>query len=150
MTFETGQIPIELKIALVTPVYKAGDRESFSNYRPISVLSCISKILMYKRLIKFLNKHNILNKHQYGFRNKRSTDLALIELTDWITKAIENNEYTLGIFLDLSEAFGTINHEILLKKLYFYGIKGTALNWFESYLQNQKQSVKCKELEPEL
>ena len=122
MTFETGQIPIELKIALVTPVYKAGDRESFSNYRPISVLSCISKILeklMYKRLIKFLNKHNILNKHQYGFRNKRSTDLALIELTDWITKAIENNEYTLGIFLDLSEAFGTINHEILLKKAVF-------------------------------
>ena len=101
---------------------------------------------MYKRLINFLNKHDILNEHQYGFRKGRSTDMALIELTDKISRAIENNEYTLGIFLDLSKAFDTVNHEILLKKLNFYGIRGTALDWFERYLTNRKQTVKSNDV----
>ena len=82
---------------------------------------------MYKRLINFLNKHDILHEHQYGFRKGRSRDMALIELTDKISRAIENNEYTLGIFLDLSKAFDTVNYEILLKKLIFFMEYGVQL-----------------------
>ena len=82
------------------------------------------KKLMYKRLIDYIHKHGILTDCQYGFRSKSSTSYAIIELVDKISKAIENNEFTVGIFLDLSKAFDTVNHGILLKKLYFYGIRG--------------------------
>ena len=103
LTFLSGTIPDNLKVALVTPVFKANENNEFKNYRPISVLTCFSKLLeklMYKRLIKFIEKNKILTKHQYGFRANRSTELAIIELTDRITKAIDNGEYTIGIFLD--------------------------------------------------
>ena len=100
-SFVTGVIPNDLKIALVTPVFKANDKEEFNNYRPISVLSCFSKILekiMYKRVIKYLDKNNILFQSQYGFRKKHSTNLATIELMTKILQAIENGEYTVGVF----------------------------------------------------
>ena len=95
-TFITGIIPDQLKIALITLIFKTGE-----NYRPISVLTCFSKLLeklMYKRLITYIKKNKILSKHQYGFRQNRSTELAIIELVDKITKAIDGGEYTLGIF----------------------------------------------------
>ena len=123
LTFATGSIPGQLKITLVTPVYKSSDKNIFSNYRPISVLPCFSKVLekfMYKRLIAYIDKNRILTDRQYGFRSKSSTNHAIIELVDKITKAIENNEYTVGIFLDLSKTFDTVNHDILLTKLDFY------------------------------
>ena len=91
-TFLTGIIPDKLKIALVTPIFKTNENTKFKNYRPISVLSCFSKLLetlMYKRLIKFIEKNKILSKHQYGFRQNRSTELAIIELVDKITKVIK-------------------------------------------------------------
>ena len=91
-TFLTGIIPDKLKIALVTPIFKTNENNKFINYRPISVLSCFSKLLetlMYKRLIKFIEKNKILSKHQYGFRQNRSTELAIIELVDKITKVIK-------------------------------------------------------------
>jgi retron-type reverse transcriptase len=78
---------------------------------------------MHKRLISYIEKHNILSKHQYGFRKNRSTEHAIIELTDKISKAIDDGKYTIGIFLDLSKAFDTVNHDILLKKLEHYGIR---------------------------
>ena len=142
----TGVIPNDLKIALVTPVFKANHKEKFNNYRPISVLSCFSKILekiMYKRVIKYLDKNNILFQSQYGFRKKHSTNLA-IELMTKILQAIENGEYTVGVFLDLAKAFDTVNHEILLRKLEHYGIRGIVLEWFTNYLTNRKQIVKYK------
>ena len=146
-TFLTGVIPNEFKMAIVTPVFKSNDKESFSNYRPISVLPCFSKILeklMYKRIIKLLDKHNTLNEHQYGFRKKHSTTHAMLELVTKITNAIDNNQYTMGIFLDLSKAFDTVNHAVLLYKLEHYGIRGIVLEWFKNYLQFRKQAVRYK------
>ena len=144
----TGVIPNDLKIAIVTPVFKANNKKEFSNYRPISVLPCFSKILekiMYKRVVKYLDKHNMLFESQYGFRKKKhSTNLATIELVTKILQAIDNNEYTIGVFLDLAKAFDTVNHEILLKKLEHYGIRGIALEWFQNYLTNRKQIIKYK------
>lgn len=97
---------------------------------------------MYKRLISYIDQNKILSDHQYGFRTKSSTIYAVIELVDKIKKAIENNEYTIGIFLDLSKAFDTVNHTILLKKLYFYGIRGNCHAWLKDYLTNRKQIIK--------
>ena len=116
LSFLTGIIPNALKIACVTPVYKANSKENFSNYRPISVLPCFSKILeklMHKRAITFLNKNNILSNNQYGFRAGPLTQQVVIELVDKISQAIERKEYTVGLFLDLSKAFDTVNHHIL-------------------------------------
>ena len=132
-------IPDKLKVALVTPIFKANERNKFENYRPISVLTCFSKLLeklMYKRLIKFIETHKILSKHQYGFRKNRSTEHAIIELVDNITRAIDEGKYTVGIFLDLSKAFDTINHNILISKLEHYGIRGICQKWFENYFKN--------------
>ena len=117
----------------------------FENYRPISVLVCFAKLLeklMTKRLSKFIDKNKILSKHQYGFRVNRSTEHALIDFIDKITKAIDEGKYSIGIFLDLSKAFDTIDHRILLRKLDHYGIRGVAKDWFENYLYNRKQIVK--------
>ena len=90
---------------------------------------------MYKRLVGFLDKHNILYEQQYGFRQNYSTELALIELSDRIAQAIDKKKFMIGIFVDLSKTFDTLNHEILLNKLEHYGIKGITNNWFRSYFK---------------
>ena len=144
LSFSQGVFPNELKIALVSPLYKAKDPMFFSNYRPISLLSTFSKILerlMYNRLLDFLDKYKILNKYQFGFRRKHSTYMALIILLENLTKALENGESAIGIFLDFQKAFDTVNHSILLDKLYIYGIRGPALSWITSYLSNRCQYV---------
>ena len=136
-------------MALVIPIYKANETNEFKNYRPISVLTSFSKLLeklMYKRLIKFIEKNKILTKHQYGFRANRSTELAIIELTDKITKAIDNGEYTIGIFLVLSKAFDTINHKILIQKLAHYGIRGITQLLFQDYLTNKNKLLNTTKL----
>ena len=96
---------------------------------------------MYNRLLSFINKHNILYKLQFGFRPNHSTNMVLIALIDRITKAMENGEMVLGVFLDFSKAFDCLNHDILFKKMEFYGIRGIALSWFQSYLFQRKQYV---------
>ena len=149
LTFFSGTIPDDLKIALVTPIFKANENNEFKNYRPISVLTCFSKLLeklMYKRLTNHIEKNNILTQHQYGFRENRSTELAIIELVDRVTKAIDRGEYTIGIFLDLSKAFDTIDHKILIQKLDHYGIRGITQLWFQDYLKNRKQIVKYNQI----
>ena len=97
---------------------------------------------MYNRLINFLDKHKILHENQFGFRAGRSANHALIYLVNKIIKAYENNKFVIGLFLDLSKAFDTVNHSILLQKLEHYGIRGHAFNWLSSYLSNRKQLVK--------
>jgi retron-type reverse transcriptase len=99
---------------------------------------------------KFIDKNKILSKHQYGFRKNRSTEHAIIDFVDKITKAIDKGKYSVGIFLDLSKAFDTINHRILIKKLEHYGIRGVPKKWFENYLCNRKQIVKYKDVQSEV
>ena len=143
-SLQNGIFPEFLKIARITPIYKAGDKKHVNNYRPVSILTSMSKIMekvMYTRLINYLNKHSILHQNQYGFRQNCSTNLALMKLVDDLTKAIDDKQLTVGIFVDLAKAFDTVDHQILLNKLEFYGIRGIAHNWFSSYLRNRKQYV---------
>ena len=153
LSITTGECPNALKIAKVNPIFKKNDPHEISNYRPISILSSISKILekiIYNRLNNFLNTHELLNLNQYGFRKHHSTDLALVQLYDKITNALAEKKHVIGIFMDLSKAFDTLNHNILLKKLHSYGIRGVALSWFRDYLTNRQQYVVHNDLTSDL
>ena len=139
-----GIVPSQLKIAKVNPIFKANDNQIFSNYRPISILPSISKILekiIYNRLLDFVTRNNIFSPHQYGFRPNRSTHMAINDLYCKITSDLDNKHHCLGIFLDLSKAFDTLNHDILIDKLNSYGIRGIANCWIKNYLSNRKQYV---------
>ena len=141
-SIEEGIFPDMLKMAKIIPIYKAKEKDSFSNHRPISLLSSISKIYeknIYKRLYKYIEP--FLYPRQFGFRSKRSTTQAVIELNADIIESYENKDITLATFLDLSKAFDTIDHNIILYKLERYGIRGTPLGWFRSYLTNKPQYV---------
>ena len=143
-----GVFPDELKIARVLPLYKGGKTHIMSNYRPISILPIFSKIfekLIYSRLHDFLEKNNILYKKQFGFRRNHSTTHALHLAISSVTKALDNNYKSMGIFIDFSKAFDTINHSILLKKLEHYGIRNQALLLLTNYLSNRYQYVVCDE-----
>lgn len=144
LSITKGIFPSQLKTAKVTPIFKAGDPSDPGNYRPISVLPCFSKILeriMYNRLYEYLVQNNILYKKQFGFQKKHSTEHALMELISEITNSFENNECTIGVFIDLSKAFDTVDHDILISKLENYGVTGTNLSWFKHYLTDRKQCV---------
>ena len=130
LSLKKGVFPDKLKIARVTPIFKSGDKEFVSNYRPISVLSCFSKILeriMYNRLYSFLINNNILYTKLFGFQKEHSTEHAILQLTNQLIQSFDRDEFTIGIFIDLSKAFDTVDHTILLKKLAYYGVKNNNL-----------------------
>ena len=122
--------PDKLKIAEVIPIFKTENPNFIVNYRPISLLSNFSKFfekVIYNRLVEFADKHDILYRCQFGFRKNYSTSHALIYLVNKIASAIDQHETTVGIFLDLSKEFDTLNHQILFPTLEQYGIRDVAL-----------------------
>ena len=143
----TGICPDRLKIAKVVPIFKKDNPHITGNYRPISLLPVISKVLekvVFDQLYNYLDKNNLLYKSQYGFRKGHSCELAAMEVTDKIFNELDKKKLPIAIFLDFSKAFDTINHDILIDKLKHYGVTGVALKWFRDYLTNRKQFVLYK------
>ena len=143
---ETMKTIIALKDAYckIKPIYKADNKHKYSNYRPISLLTAISKIfekVFYNRLLSFFAKHDTLYNKQFGFIRSHSTELAVNTLVHALTQAKEKHLTTIGIFLDFSKAFDTVNFDILIAKLEHYGIRGNALTCVKSYLAQRTQYV---------
>jgi len=107
----------------------------------LPIFSKVFERLVHNRLYNFISRFNLIHHRQFGFRSKYSTDLAILEAYNEITNNLDKNMHTIGIFLDLSKAFDTINHDILLHKLHYYGVRGKAFEWFKSYLQDRIQFV---------
>ena len=149
LIFKTGIYPNDLKLAKVIPIYKGGDPQNFSNYRPISLLSNINKIIekcIYSRLYNFIESKKILSNFQYGFRNKSNCEIALIDFTDKIASNIDSGQLSLAVFLDISKAFDMVDFNILKCKLNKIGIRGSTLNLLYSYLTNRRQLVYCNNI----
>ena len=139
-----GVFPNELKIAKVTPLYKSGNSNCMSNYRPISILPTLSKIfekLLHKRIYNFLEHSNIIYDYQFGFTQGYSTMHAVQTAISSVITSLNSSYHSMGIFIDFSKAFDTIQHSILLKKLDHYGIRGIALDLIKDYLNNRKQYI---------
>ena len=139
-----GIFPNKLKIAKVIPIFKKGTKNDMNNYRPISVLPAFSKVLekiVYNRFIVFIESNNLLSRSQYGFRQNRSTTAAVLQLADHILQEFDKNKFVIGIFLDFTKAFETVDHQILLSKMEHMGVRGVALQWFKNYLENRPQLV---------
>ena len=141
-SLKSGTFPQVLKAARVVPIYKAGKKSIRENYRPISVLSVLSKIferVVHERLYNFMDKNKLLYPRQFGFRSKLSPIHALSDITEMIRD--NSNLDIFCILLDLQKAFDTINHEFLLYKLEAYGVRRVCLDWFTSYLSKRSQCV---------
>ncbi len=138
----TGIFPDQLKMAKITPIYKKECGTLFTNYRPILLLSAISNVfekVIFLQVYIFFQEKKLLYCAQYHFHKEHSTEFAAFELVDKIILNMDKMETPIGIFLDLSKAFDTLDHEILLYKLKYYGFNCNALNLMKSYLTNHKQ-----------
>lgn len=140
----TGIFPDLLKIAKVIPLFKQDNRLFVQNYRPISLLPLLSKIfekIVHKQLYNYLHANNVLFSNQFGFRPGKSTSNAIIHFLQYVYRGLDSDSYVFSMFLDFKKAFDCIDHEILLSKLFHYGIRGIPHAWFRSYLSNRKQYV---------
>ena len=147
--FQQGVYPSSLKHSMITPIFKKGDPTQTNNYRPISVLSCFSKILeklISVRITEFLMVHKILNINQHGFLKGRGTDTALLEFTDFILKALEKGRVAASVMLDLEKAFDCVNVELLMRKIERYGLRGLVRNLLESYLVGRTHCCKIRSM----
>lgn len=145
LIFKTGIVPSHFKSSIVTPVHKSGSKNSIGNFRPISVISNFSKIFekcLKDRLVEFLHNNNILSKNQFGFTSGLSTTDAIYEVVKNITCSLDEGKKCLAVFLDLAKAFDTVSHDSLLDVLQTYGVRGTVLDVFESYLKDRGQKVR--------
>ena len=141
---QKGIFPHKLKLAKVIPIFKSGDETLFNNYRPISILPSLSTIferVIFNQIHDYFTTHNLYYSNQYGFRKDHSTELAALEIIDRITQHLDKGATPINIYLDLSKAFDTLDHNILLHKLKHYGIHDNALDLFRSYLTERQQYV---------
>ena len=146
LSIDTNSVPDEMKFAKVKPLFKKGSRLDAGNYRPVSILPIVSKILeraVYNQIVGYLDKNNLLYENQSGFRKAYSTDTCLINLTDQIKLDISKGLYVGMVMIDLQKAFDTVDHEILCKKLKSMGIN--SIEWFESYLGERNQVVEAND-----
>lgn len=144
LCISTGTFPDKMKVAKVTALYKKGDRLDIKNYRPISILpifsKCLEKVIL-NQISSFCAKYQLITKAQYGFQKNKSVELALLEQKEYILQNFEQKLLTLGIFVDFTQAFDHIDHNILVKKLERYGIRGLPLEFIKSYLGRRRQFV---------
>ena len=144
LCFITGVFPDIIKTAQVTSTHKKESKLNFLNYRPISLLSCFSKIfekLICTRIYTYLTKNKLIYDNQFGFRSNYSTNHALISIIERIRSLVDTGHYVCGVFVDLEKAFDTVNHKILCEKLNYYGLRGNVNDLIRSYLSNRKQFV---------
>lgn len=143
-SFISGFFPDKLKISKVKPLFKKGEETIMSNYRPLSLLPVFSKIYekaMYTRLITYFEQNNLMDKQQHGFVQGKSVTTAAVDFIESVVNSIESGKKVVGIFMDLSKAFDSVSHSLLIDKLAELKIKGPTLTWMKSYLTNRQQYV---------
>src|SRR5436190_1908500 len=148
LSFYTGEFPSKLKISKIVPIYKKDRCDAVENYRPISLVSTFSKIIekvVLARLLHHLDHNNLLSNNQHGFLQGKSTLTALVDIVEYIYDCLEAGKSIISVFLDLSKAFDSLNHELTLNKLNLLGINGPALSWFKSYLTGSHQLVEVRQ-----
>ena len=148
LSFKMGEFPKEFKRAVVKPIFKNGDRTEISNYRPISLVNNLNKVIetcIKSRLVKYLESNNILSQKQFGFRKNRGTQDTLTDLTKTVYDNLNKNNKVITVFLDLAKCFDSLSHEILIKKITEIGIGADALKLCKSYLRERTQFVKVAE-----
>ena len=147
LSFETGVFPDCMKVAIICPIFKEGDPDDITNYRPISILPIISKIFeraAANQIVDFLEKNNLLNQNQHAYRKGHSTETCLFELMNDTYKNLDKKLFVAVAKLDLSKAFDSISHDLLLQKMKTLGLENSALNWIKSYLTERKQVTQFK------
>ena len=144
LSLQHGLIPLEWKSEKIVPIHKSGSKSDFDNYRPISILPSISKVIekiVHRQLMRFLNDNRLLSDNQFGFRPGMSTELAAIKFSDDIRRTVDQGQMGGAVFIDQTKAFDTISHGRLLSKRPAYGVTGVELDWFKDYLLNRSVRV---------
>ena len=142
LSFSVAIFPDLLKTSNVIPIFKRGEIQDYNNYRPISLISNLRKLMekiVHLRLYSFLEKNSLLFDRQYDFWNKLSTNHILIDITSKIQTTCNKGIFACGVYVDFKKAFDTVDYEFLLNKLNHYGIRGTELQWFKMYLKGRQQ-----------